>query len=907
MAQPKRDAPEVMPSGKPLRYISVDTNADMFGASIGRAISQLGSTVESVGATLAANQEKMRSDTAKSAANQAIVTSTMRANEISAEFGATAGNNAVTAYKPYTEQIMAIRQEALDSLGDDEAKELFDAGFQTKLLSDLDAAAIHTATQHKQAIFDSAQAIVDLAVNESSLKPGDDTLFRTNLNMIDQRVQEQGEAKGWAPEVVLQKQHEFRSFAWEARVTSMARTDARGAKALYDEVRDGMTVESRLRLEATVSQALQQEAVNDYVLGQFNGTNSDARPGLVGGIHTAGRNVAADDFLLSRLGSDKGAESITDLHPYMSDRLAQLINAAPPGIRENITVFSGFRSNERQAQLFAAAVKRYGSESATRAWVAPPGRSQHNRGAAVDIGWKGGSFSSMPAEASQWLRANAAKFGLAFPLGNEPWHIELADARKSGRYAPNQDFVSRIRFAEGGEAGVSSPAGAVGIMQVMPATARGVTRALGIPFDEYRLIHDDNYNMLIGTTYLNQMLELYSGNEWLAAAAYNAGPGAVNGWLRQYGDPRTGAISNEAWAAQIPYDETRGYVSKVMQFAGPYNARPITAQTSTVDFAASLAHASAYADMVAPGDSIVKKQILTEMENQYNNLKKIEAEREGQNYDAVLMAAITPNAEGDYPISMRQLAEQGLQDRIDALDATQKDAILTQLRTNENANAPGAEIVTDASIAEKDRLLGMYELDPARFRKENLAANTILTQSQKNELVNLKYSKKPKVTEVDFSLTGALAIMKDALNVADGGDSLQKNEKAFNQFVGAFSRTLTLATREKGKKLTQQEIRDIGQLLLSNTTGYRERSFWERAFTTGPITDEVPIYTMPRPEDFLPGRDFVGADVVPEIDIGVPEDARQKIVDAYVLKFGRVPTPGQVKQIYQLTLGGAAK
>lgn len=83
-----------------------------------------------------------------------------------------------------------------------------------------------------------------------------------------------------------------------------------------------------------------------------------------------------------------------------------------------IWVVSGFRSVERQAQLFANAKRKYGSEAAARKWVAPPGKSNHNKGEAADLG---GDLALAHRLAPQ--------FGLVFPMSHEPWHIERAGTR----------------------------------------------------------------------------------------------------------------------------------------------------------------------------------------------------------------------------------------------------------------------------------------------------------------------------------------------------------------------------------------------------------------------------------------------------------------------------------------------
>lgn len=112
---------------------------------------------------------------------------------------------------------------------------------------------------------------------------------------------------------------------------------------------------------------------------------------------------------------------------------------------------------------------------------------------------------------------------------------------------------------------ITSSAGATGIAQVMPATAREQARVMGIPWDERRYKYDAGYNLRLGQGYFERMLRTFDGDTVLAAAAYNGGPGMVNRALRRLGDPRKGRISHAAWAAGLPSvqggtTETRDYV-----------------------------------------------------------------------------------------------------------------------------------------------------------------------------------------------------------------------------------------------------------------------------------------------------------------------------------------------------------
>jgi soluble lytic murein transglycosylase len=116
-----------------------------------------------------------------------------------------------------------------------------------------------------------------------------------------------------------------------------------------------------------------------------------------------------------------------------------------------------------------------------------------------------------------------------------------------------------------------SHAGARGLMQLMPGTAREEADKAGIRYMQASLIDDPSYNVQLGSNHIERLYARY--NSWpLAAAAYNAGPGNVNKWLRENGDPRTGRISWVDWIERIPFSETRGYVQRVMENAVVYEA-----------------------------------------------------------------------------------------------------------------------------------------------------------------------------------------------------------------------------------------------------------------------------------------------------------------------------------------------
>ena len=115
-----------------------------------------------------------------------------------------------------------------------------------------------------------------------------------------------------------------------------------------------------------------------------------------------------------------------------------------------------------------------------------------------------------------------------------------------------------------------SHAGARGMMQLMPGTAREQAGKMGIGYDSYRLTTDPAYNVMLGTAYFQRMLNIWDGSVPLAVASYNAGSGNVGKWVRRYGDPR-GRQNVVSWIEQIPYSETKAYVQRVIENSVVYD------------------------------------------------------------------------------------------------------------------------------------------------------------------------------------------------------------------------------------------------------------------------------------------------------------------------------------------------
>ncbi len=152
-----------------------------------------------------------------------------------------------------------------------------------------------------------------------------------------------------------------------------------------------------------------------------------------------------------------------------------------------------------------------------------------------------------------------------FPKDGVPDNAPLAAIDKAAVYAVARQ---ESKF----DAGAISRVGARGLMQLMPSTAKEVAQKTGETYSPSRL-NDPAFNAYLGSTYLASQLDRYDGSLVLAAAAYNAGAGNVNKWLKSFGDPRDKNVDPVSWIEAIPFVETRKYTQRVLGNYMVYRAR----------------------------------------------------------------------------------------------------------------------------------------------------------------------------------------------------------------------------------------------------------------------------------------------------------------------------------------------
>ncbi len=215
-----------------------------------------------------------------------------------------------------------------------------------------------------------------------------------------------------------------------------------------------------------------------------------------------------------------------------------------PGIQRALELFAlGERARARREWYFTTADFTY-AEQEVAAKVA------------LRWGWYKASIQTM-INAEAWNHLDY-RFPVAYQdtflaharRANVPVQWSLAIARQESAFMPD----------------ARSSAGALGVMQLMPSTAKLVAKKMGVSYKDNRSLTQPDLNIKLGTNYLAEMLRRFDNNRILASAAYNAGPGRVNQWL-------DASLPFDVWIEIIPFTETRNYVQNVLMFSSIYSRR----------------------------------------------------------------------------------------------------------------------------------------------------------------------------------------------------------------------------------------------------------------------------------------------------------------------------------------------
>ncbi len=414
----------------------------------------------------------------------------------------------------------------------------------------------------------------------------------------------------------------------------------------------------------------------------------------------------------------------------------------------------------------------------------------------------------------------------------------------------------------GGVAGLTSEKGAQGIMQIMPDTARQVAKELGIPFDLEKLKTDKVYNRALGEQYLKDMLVKYQGNQTLALAAYNAGPGKVDEWIGRFGNPNTGAISDTDFAAKIPFAETKDYVENINK-----RVPPPSGITPTQD--AIKAHLG---DWLKQADNLHDVPLLKDLVKG-GITSVVNAVTASQKADEMVSRNTLLAAMNDGHITNTAQIPQSPE----LLAAWQKASPDVQAAISRAMSREKSE-GTQEGFATFYKLYNQAHEDPAKFADVNLVDYYgQIPKAYLNTLVTLQGSIDKQALRTVSDAT-AMEIANNSLKVSGIDPHPKDNEKAkaevLDEFKTKYRMAITDFQDQNKRKPTPLELDKLAKEQLATVE--------------------------------KPGR-FWGTNQTLAFKEAIPDQEQKKISDSYYRKFGRFPSESEARRLYFAKLSQAPK
>jgi soluble lytic murein transglycosylase len=161
--------------------------------------------------------------------------------------------------------------------------------------------------------------------------------------------------------------------------------------------------------------------------------------------------------------------------------------------------------------------------------------------------------------AKRGLQKNVPVYDIAYPTMSLPVY------RGNGAAPESALVLGFTRQESEFDSDAMSSAGARGLMQLMPATAKLTARRHGIDYGNKSELFTPTVNVQLGMAHVSDLLSSFGGSYVLTIASYNAGAGRINQWVSTYGDPRATNADVVDWIERIPFNETRNYVQRVME------------------------------------------------------------------------------------------------------------------------------------------------------------------------------------------------------------------------------------------------------------------------------------------------------------------------------------------------------
>lgn len=407
----------------------------------------------------------------------------------------------------------------------------------------------------------------------------------------------------------------------------------------------------------------------------------------------------------------------------------------------------------------------------------------------------------------------------------------------------------------------------VGLMQLQPDIARQVAGELGVPFDPQKLQNDPEYNKVLGQKYLTDMVNRYSGNQTLALAAYNAGPANVDKWVKQFGDPRQGVISDQDFINKIPFSETQKYVSSINAKAPPLPGVPPVAGG---DIAYNQQNWQTQISNMPDGGT---KNMASATVNAAVNKIQLDSSTADMTNRNTLLSGLTGNKISS-PEDIQK--DPNFQAAWIAAAPTTQSHILSAISEGNKTQTD-----TPEGFRTYNTLLGQSASDPSGFQKVDLNAYYGKVPTQKlDQLANIQksiMSEQTKATEqtVPYARLKELAdpMARTQLGIDPDAKNGTPDNKLWNNFVGRLSSNVEDFKNQQKKVPTDQDIQKMAAQLMVPVSQDKSSMFgmWNS-------TSKTPAFEI-QPQD-------------------IPDAEKAQIIPALTSAFGRTPTDQEMLKAY---------
>ncbi|WP_167480592.1 D-alanyl-D-alanine carboxypeptidase family protein [Mesorhizobium waimense] len=362
------------------------------------------------------------------------------------------GRNAVDQRKTFEEEAADKRKEFGAGLSAGAAR-AYQTASQARLQSVYQQSIVHSAGERKAWFKDASAARVETFANDALVNFNNPATVTKNIAAGQAELRQQGSLLGWDAATLKQREGDYVSGVHKNITLRLAQDDAIAAEKYMKANADQMTGADQYSLNASLETELVAEKSKREAEAILSGGRAvpgapDATPAVAppGG----GGPTRAKAYLEKRSSHQGRAGDTLYLDNSFADNLAAMMQDAPPGIREGLGIFSGYRSNEVQKRLFAQSDKTGHSVAFPAGYRKPNGTiakgSNHLHGRAVDLSYNGESLARAPKDVVDWVHENAGKYGLFFPMKHEPWHVEPVGsqgrAAVSGTVAPRGNTIA---------------------------------------------------------------------------------------------------------------------------------------------------------------------------------------------------------------------------------------------------------------------------------------------------------------------------------------------------------------------------------------------------------------------------------------------------------------------------------